>query len=362
MVLEHLAQSGRLDAAMITDGWRPDTQEDKATAWQVVQAPTLPRAASAYAAKLYWEQVGLRYAAWRLRARVLYSPYFSAPLLSPCPTVISVHDLIPLTEPGYAPGLHTRLYFGLVCAAARQAAAVLTLSEFARREIHRLLGIPEQRIHVVVPGVDQSFRDQRDPRAEQRARTRYGLPAQYLLYVGGADKRKNIGVLLEAVARLKDHPGLPPLVVVAGLPKEGQSVLFPDWRAQADHLRLGSAVQFVERVEEEDLPAVYRLARGFCFPSRAEGFGLPPLEAMACGTPVVCANTSSLPEAVGDAGILVPHDQPEAWARAMVEVCSNGDLAARLREAGMQRARIFRWDSTARKVEEIILQVAQCAF
>jgi glycosyltransferase involved in cell wall biosynthesis len=163
------------------------------------------------------------------------------------------------------------------------------------------------------------------------------------------------------MARIKDQPGILPLVVVAGKPKPGQTHLFPDWRARAEQLQLGNAVQFVERIEEEDLAAVYRMTRGYCFPSRAEGFGLPPLEAMACGAPVLCANTSSLPEAVGDAGILLPHDQPQAWATAMLEVCTVSERARQLRTAGVERARLFRWDDTARKVEEVIQAVAQCA-
>jgi glycosyltransferase involved in cell wall biosynthesis len=361
MVIERLVRSEQLDATVVLDGPRASDGAGELAAARAVQAPTLPPALGQYAHKLYWEQVGLRYAASRIGARVLYSPHFSTPLWGARPSVISVHDLIPLTEPGYAPGLPARLYFKLVSAAARQAAAVTTLSEYARGEIQRLLHIPAQRVHVVVPGVDERFTAMRDPDAEERARDRYQLPAAYLLYLGGADARKNIGVLLEAMARIKDRPDVLPLVVVAGMPKPGQSGLFPDWRVQATRLQLGNAVRFVERVDEEDLAAVYRMASGFCFPSRAEGFGLPPLEAMACGAPVLCANTSSLPEAVGDSGILIPHDQPEAWARAMLELCTDTERANRLRDMGVQRARLFRWDDTARKVEAIIQAVAECA-
>lgn len=362
MVIDRLARSEQLDARVVTDGRPADFGDGARTGSRIkwVQAPSLPDGAGQYARKLYWEQVGLRYAAWRIGARVVYSPHFSAPWMGPGATVISIHDLIPLTEPGYAEGLPARLYFKLVSAAARQAAAVLTLSEYAKKDIERLLHIPASRVHVVVPGIDETFTDTRDAIAEARARSRYQLPPRYLLYVGGADARKNIGVLLEAMAILREEPGILPLIIAAAQPKPGQAGLFPDWRAQAARLHLGDTVRFIERIEEEDLATVYRMTSCFCFPSRAEGFGLPPLEAMACGAPVVCADTSSLPEAVGSAAILVPHDAPDAWARAMLDVCTNADLAAGLGVAGVRRARLFRWDDTASKVEQIIVEAAQC--
>lgn len=355
VVSEALAHAPGFDTVVIGD--RPPAAYG---GLRVVRAPEPRLPWGSYGHKLYWEQVGLRLALLRLGADVLYSPHFSAPLFAPCPTVISVHDLIPLTEPEYAGTRAARAYFRLVGAAARQAAAVLTLSEHARGEIHRLLGIAPDRVHVVHPGVEVTFTHRGDPAAEARARARLGLPERYLLYVGGADARKNIGVLIRALSALGDDPAVPPLLIAAGLPKPGQEALFPDWRAMAAGLPPGR-VRFVERIEEEDLAAVYRAALAFCFPSRAEGFGLTPLEAMACGCPVLCASATSLPEAAGDAALLLPPHDPDAWAQALRAVCTEAPLRERLRRAGIARAAEFRWDATAARVVAIIREVAACA-
>ncbi|MDB5077616.1 MAG: glycosyl transferase group 1 [Chloroflexi bacterium] len=326
-----------------------------------VMAPMPHLRPGSYERKLVWEQAGLNVAARRLRASVLYSPHFSMPLFAGCPTVVSIHDLIPLTEPAYSGSMAARLYFRLVSAAARRADAVVTLSEYAKSEIERLLRIPTERIHVVVPAAESTFDPTPDSTASGRARSRYNLPERYLLYVGGADVRKNIGVLLRAVQLLEGDDTIPPLVVAAGMAKAGQEALFPDWRAQATELQLGARVRFVERIAEEDLAAVYRDAHAFLFPSRAEGFGLTPLEAMACGTPVISSNATSLPEAVGAAGLLIPPDDVEAWAQAISTICKDGQLRERLAIEGLFRAGQFSWETTGARVAGIIRTVASCA-
>jgi glycosyltransferase involved in cell wall biosynthesis len=355
VVIDALLRAPDIEAVVIGDR-APATYQGM----RVVRAPGPPVGLGGYGDKLYWEQVGLRLAAWRMGVDVLYSPHFSAPLYSPWPTVLSVHDMIPLTEREYAGSRAARAYFALVGAAARQAAAVITLSEHARGEIHRLLSIPPERVHVVYPGVEPAFTARADSEALARARLRLGLPERYLLYVGGADARKNIGVLLEAMAAVGDDSAVPPLVIAAGLPKQGQDALFPDWRGMARALGL-SRVQFVERIAEEDLPAVYRGALAFCFPSRAEGFGLTPLEAMACGTPVLCSDASCLPEAAGDAAVLLPPHDVAAWATAIRSISRDAALRDDLRARGMARAGRFRWEETSTRVSSIIRSVAACA-
>ena len=333
-VLEQLARASDLEAVAITgqSAWtHPELRQAAQALYddaasrpaspartRFVTAPPCPIRLGKYGQKLYWEQVGLRLACWRL---------------------------------------------GLVCAAARQAAAVVTLSEFSKGEIERLLGLDPARIHVVLPGVEPAFQPEVDPAAIARARDRLALPPQYLLYVGGRDPRKNIGVLLDALALLRREDPLlaaqvPPLVVSAASRGADAPAQFPDWRAQAARHGLGSAVHFVERIAEEDLPAVYRGALAMCFPSRAEGFGLTPLEAMACGTPLVCSDATSLPEAVGDAGILLSPDDTAGWARAMVQVATDSGLRSRLRDRGLARARQFRWEYTGEQVHAIIVQTA----
>jgi glycosyltransferase involved in cell wall biosynthesis len=321
---------------------------------RVVRAPGLPFPLGNYGEKLYWEQVGFRLAALRTGADVWYSPHFAMPIFPGRPTILSVHDMIPYTLPAYADNRAARAYLHLTSLAAKQATALITLSLHAKTDIRRLLGIEDRRIHVVPPGVDQAFSVNSDPAARLRARERYALSGRYLLYVGGANARKNIGVLLGAMASIPEASTVPELVIVAHEPKAGQNALFPDWRAQARSLGLGERVRFISRIAEEDLAEVYRGADAFCFPSRAEGFGLGPLEAMACGTPVISSDATSLPEAIGDAGLLVGPDDVAGWARAIRQLSEDAALRADLGRRGVARAALFSWRTTAERVVEII--------
>jgi glycosyltransferase involved in cell wall biosynthesis len=161
-------------------------------------------------------------------------------------------------------------------------------------------------------------------------------------------------VLLRAIAGIPPDSAVPELVVAAGEPKPGQEALYPDWRAQARALGLEGRVRFVTRIAEEDLAEVYRGAEAFCFPSRAEGFGLTPLEAMACGAAVISSAATSLPEAVGDAGLLVGPDDVGGWTRAIRRVSEDAGLRADLGRRGAARAALFTWKATAERVVEII--------
>jgi glycosyltransferase involved in cell wall biosynthesis len=352
-VIAALAEQSDVRATVVLgqDAERPVTARGRVG---MVYPPSLPFRPGNHGDKLYWEQVGFRWAAIRTRADVWYSPHFAMPLMPSRPTVLSVHDMIPYTMPEYAGTRAARAYFRLQALAAKQATSVVTLSAHAKTEIQRLLGIDATRVHVVMPGVDGAFSPVPGPEARVRARKRYGLGDRYMLYVGGADARKNIGVLLRAISLLTNHDDVPELVVVAGEPKPGQETLFPDWRAQARALGLGDRVRFIALVAEEDLAEVYRGADVFCFPSRAEGFGLNPLEAMACGTAVISSNTTSLPEAVGDAGLLVAPDDADGWARAILQVSGDAALRADLERRGLERAATFQWAETGARVVDII--------
>ena len=311
--------------------------------------------------RMYWEQLGVQIVSRRVGFDVLYSPYHALPLFPPRRSIVTIHDLIPLSEPGYRGGALAHAYFRLACLAAGQAAAVITDSGSAKREIVRLLRIPEGRIHVVPLGVEPIFTSRWDQEGMERARVRLGLPERYMLYVGGSDLRKNIGVLLRAMRILREEQvagTVPTLVIAANAADAGSTPWHPDWRAQADDLVLSAEVRFVDRIAEEDLPAVYRGAEAFLFPSRAEGFGLTPLEALACGAPVLCAEASSLPEVVGDAALLLPPDDPGAWAAAILRICTDEGLRERLHEAGPRHAAPFTWERTGAGVLEVIRRVA----
>ena len=240
-------------------------------------------------AKLYWEQVIVPRAARRLGADVLFVPYWAAPLWQPLPTVVTVHDLIPLLLPAYRASWLGRLYTRLVSYTARRCAAVITVSEAGKRDIIAHLRIPALRVFAVHNGPNVG----QDSAATQVVQ-KYRLPERYFLYLGGFDVRKNLLGIVQAYRRYLDQGGDPGvyLVIAGKLPAE-DTPFCPDPRRLVHDLQLTAQVRFIGWVEEADKPLLYAGAVAFLFPSTYEGFGMMLLEAMAAGTPVITANGSS---------------------------------------------------------------------
>ncbi len=305
--------------------------------------------------KLLFEQAQVTRRAYACGADLLHVPYWAPPLRSRLPVVVTVHDLIPLLLPEYRRSVLVRAYTTLVVAATRRATHVIADSEATRRDLITHLRLPAERVTVVYLGVGKQFRPTQDRAAgrhEQervRARERYGLPERYILYLGGFDPRKNVPLLLRAYAGLREQgTACPPLVIAGRLPARAAAGLAdPRWLASS--LGIKEQVRFIGWVREEDKPALYRAADVFVFPSHYEGFGLPVLEAMACGTAVVAAGSSSLPELVGDAGVLVAPDDELAVARALAELVADDEKRRALSGAAAGRARAFTWEHTARQ-------------
>ena len=255
--------------------------------------PRLPR----QLAKLYWEQVTVPRCAQRLGADLLLVPYWAAPLWQPTPTVVTVHDLIPLLLPSYRGGLPGRLYTRLVSNTARRCSAVLTVSEASRRDIIDHLGLPEQRVFSVHHGPNsedgEEAREAGDPnlpRHRQVAR-KYSLPERYFLYLGGFDVRKNVLGIVRAYRRYLDLGGDPAVqLVLAGKLPPADTAFFPDPQRLVNQLDLTDQVCFIGWVGEEDKAPLYAGATAFLFPSSYEGFGMMLLEAMAAGTPVITSS------------------------------------------------------------------------
>jgi len=274
------------------------------------------------------EQPALAAVLRRLRPSLFHATSFSVPLLWRGPLVATLHDAAHLVR-GDEFGALTAVYYRLVVRpTVRRARALLTVSEFARRELAGRLGVPESRWTVVPPGVDARFRP---PTPEERlaVRARYGLPPRYLLAVGNPKPHKNLALLARIAARLPV-----PLVLLAG---EAAGRVFP------------SPTRVLSQVDEAHLPALYGGADALLLPSRHEGFGLPALEAMASGSPVLAANAGSLPEVTGGAAGLLDPDAPEAWLAASTALLEDPGMRARWVSAGRERARAYTWERCARQ-------------
>jgi len=229
--------------------------------------------------------------------------------------------------------------------------AVITDSQVSRADIVHYLKVSPDKVTVIYPGVSSTCHPMPAAEAAEVGR-RHGLPASYLLYLGSVEKRKNVHGLLRAYALLRQRGESRPLVV-AGIQRSNASGL----PRLVQELDLQGHVLFAGYVPDADLPAVYSGADLFVFPSLYEGFGLPPLEAMACGTPVVCSDAGSLPEVVGDAAVMVDPKDTEALAEAMYRVLADRELREELRQKGLARARQFTWEKAARETVAVYRKV-----
>jgi len=312
-------------------------------------ASMAPRPLPAAPAKLWWEQIGVVRAGRHAGIDVLHTPYWANPLLTPWPTVVTVHDVIQYVLPEYRSGPRSRLYFALGVRGLRRATAIITVSECSRRDMVRMLGVPADQIRVIENAVGGHLRPVRTPDALERVRRAYGLPDRFVLYLGANDRRKNLDRLIRAYASLprtvRDEYGL----VIAGRQWPGDTPLHPDPARVVAELGLTDRVALTGGVAEEDKAALLSAATVFAFPSLYEGFGLPVLEAMACGTPVLTSSTSSLPEVVGDAGVLVDPTDIGAIAAALADLLADAERRDDLATRALERAARYSWPAVAER-------------
>jgi glycosyltransferase involved in cell wall biosynthesis len=314
--------------------------------------------------KVLFEQVAFPRICHQWGADVAHVPYWGSPLRPTVPTVVTIHDLIPLLLPAYRGGLLVRLYTWLVSTSARKAAAVITDSQASKEDIEEHLGLPADRVHCIYLAAGEHFQPEPTPE-DEAIRLSYGLPdrsnpadpARYVLYLAGHDARKNVETLVEAFATVAQADDDVALVIAGKLP-EREDPLFYNPRPLIDALDLAGDVRLTGWVEEADKPALYRGAACAVFPSRYEGFGLPVLEALACGTPLVTSNVSSLPELAGDAGFAVAPDDVQGLAGAILSCLVDDGLAAELRRRGPEQAARFRWEQTARETLDVYSAMA----
>jgi glycosyltransferase involved in cell wall biosynthesis len=298
-------------------------------------------------AKVCFEQATYPVACQRSAMDIAHVPYFAPPLYCRIPVIVTIHDLIPLILSGYRGSWLVRSYMRLVSRAAQRACLVLTDSQASARDIERLLSIPPERIRVIYLAADSRYRPlsvaERQPVLE-----RLKTPPRYLLYLGGFDRRKNVCAILQAFARMRKRLGDIALVIAGKLPARN-SAFAPDPRLVSDGLGLGNMVHYTGWVAEEDKPALYAGATAFVFPSSYEGFGLPVLEAISCGTPAIVGMGSSLEEIAGPACLAVSPTAIDALAEAMGALVEDEPLRQNLAHQGLDHAQRFSWAATARQ-------------
>ena len=281
----------------------------------------------------------------RHRVDLLHSPHFLLPLVRPCPAVATIHDVIYLACPEDLPSLSGRLYYRtMMNACARMATCLITDSEHSRNEIVRYLHADPAKIEVVYPAVDPFFQSGADPAEVISARSRFGLDREYILCVGIYKPRKNHAGLLKAFQLLLKG-GMQSQLVIAGPIGEGE----PDLRRLAQELGIAQHISFTGFVHDADLRALYSGARVCVCPSLYEGFGFTVLEAMACGTPVVCSSATSLPEVAGNAALYCDPHKPEEMAVQLCRAFSDDAVRASLIADGRSNLLRFNWAETARQ-------------
>ena len=303
--------------------------------------------------RLIWEQLALPGLVRRAGVDLLHSLHYTRPYRLPCASVVTFHDMTFFLYPE----LHTRpkrfFFPKAIRFSARHANALIAVSESTRRDSIRILGIPPERIVAVPNGIGKEFQPIHDQLLLQHCLEKYHLPEEFILFVGLIEPRKNLPLLLKAYARLAEYKSIPPLVLAGRLGWMVEEVF-----KLIDSLQLHEKVHFPGYIEAQDLPLVYNLAKVFVYPSNYEGFGFPPLEAMACGTPVITTAVSAMLDYVGDAGLLVPPQDQLALTQALERVLGDPGLQQHLAQVGPECASEFTWERTAAGTLEVYENIA----
>ncbi len=301
------------------------------------------------AVRILWEQLAQPVLAATDRVDVLHALGYVQPLACPCRSVVTVHDLSFLLFPQYFNRIN-RLYLShLTRLSTRRSDRVIAVSESTKRDLVRLIGLPPEKIDVVHSAIQAGFQPIGDAALLRDFRRRHGLDDPFILFISTLEPRKNAERLILAYARLRQTGRVSHKLVLAGAKGWRYEGIF----ARVEELGLGKDIIFPGFVPPVDIPLWYNCADLFVYPSLYEGFGSPPLESMACGTPVVASSGSSLPEVVGDAALLVEPTDVNALADAIWRILSDPSLRAELVQKGLRRVRQFSWEETARRTVQV---------
>jgi glycosyltransferase involved in cell wall biosynthesis len=299
--------------------------------------------------KTVWMQALLPWQLARLGTDICHFTNGVGSLWTPCPSVVTIHDMTVWLFPQYHYRRRQLAMRPFVPLAARRAAAVIAVSQATKDDVVRVLGVDPDKVHVVHEAASSRFQPVEDPAELDRVRKSYRLPPRLILHVGTIEPRKNLARLLEALARLRSRDRMDYALVLVGRPGWKHESAFE----AVERLNLQDAVRLLGYVPTADLISLYSLADVVAFPSLYEGFGLPVLEAMACGTPVVTSAAGSLPEVAGDAAEFVDPRSVQSIAAGLRRVLGDRARWEELRARGLERARAFGWDQAARETREI---------
>lgn len=321
----------------------------------VTVIPTGDQATTTKLGKIWFEQRTFPQMVGKIGADIAHVPYWGSPLSCPVPIVVSVLDVIPLLYPIYAQGVANRLYLSLVSTSARYADHVITISQTSKLDIEEQLDIPKEKISVTYLAPDERFHPRLGAERDAQVRQKYGLPDRFLLYLGGFDRRKQVNELLFAYTFVKLADGVDAPLVIAGKEPTWDEGLFPNVKAYAETLGIAEDVQWLGFVPEEDKPSLYRMADVFVFPSEYEGFGLPPLEAMASGTPVIAFDTVIFDEILEDSAYLV--EDARRMGGAMIALMIQDSFRETMSNQGLALATKYTWRKTAKATLAVYQQV-----
>ncbi len=327
------------------------SRKDKHT---IVDKPSFKRVSLWTPSHHRLEQYSLHLEISGLDLDVLHSPDFIPPFRRNCKSIITIHDLAFLLYPHFLTKESAR-YYGQIDQAVKRTDHIIAVSESTRQDTIRLLGAPEHKITVIYESANPVYRPVDNREALEQTKSKYHISGDFILFVSTIEPRKNLPTLLKAYRQLLDSYKANVKLAVVGR----RGWLSEEVFTLVDKLKLTNDVFFLGRVTGEDLLHLYNAAQLLAQPSFYEGFGLPPLEAMACGTPVVVSNVSSLPEVVGDAGLLVDPEDVSELAVAIWRVLTDQALRADLIAKGLKRARCFSWEKTARQTLELYQRVGQ---
>ena len=288
---------------------------------------------------------------------LFHTPHYVLPVLTPCRSIVTIHDCIHLIFPEYLRNRMAHTYArAMFWTAAHRASRILTVSEASKRDILRFFGVADEKVTVIHNAIDDRFYKEPPEEHIVRVRERYQLSDRFLMYAGNVKPHKNLERLIDAFVLLREKKGNADLrLLITGSEISKYAIL----RRAVHRYNLHKYVRFLGYQTERTLATLYRLADVFVFPSLYEGFGLPPLEAMASGTPVVVSRASSLPEVVGDSGVLVNPYDPISIADGVQTVLADNNFTEDLKKRGLARARTFSWAKSIERIHRIYQEVAE---